>query len=90
MGTLIDYQPRGHGERHQRWERTPRAALLDPYRALQAEGVSQRQAATTLHLPRTTWPAWHVWQERLEACPQVVACCESGPGLAFLHRLVMA
>ena len=29
-------------------------------------------------------------QERLDACPQVVAFFESGPGLAFLHRLVMA
>ena len=75
---------------HQRWARTQRAALLDQYRALQAEGVSQRQAAKVLHIPRTTLQAWHVWQERLDACPQVVAFFESGPGLAFLHRLVMA
>src|SRR5690348_5475907 len=90
MGTLIDYKQRGHMDRHQRWERTHRTALLDQYRALQAEGVSQRQAATTLHIPRTTLQAWHVWQERLDACPHVVAFFESGPGLAFLHRLVMA
>ena len=90
MGTLIDYKQRGQEDRHQRWERTHRATLLDQYRALQAEGVSQRQAAKTLHIPRTTLQAWHVWQERLDACPHVVAFCESGPGLAFLHRLVMA
>jgi hypothetical protein len=90
MGALIDYQQRGHGNRYQRWERTQRAALLDQYHALQAEGVSQRQAAKVLHIPRTTLQAWHVWQERLDACPQVVAFFESGPGLAFLHRLVMA
>jgi hypothetical protein len=77
-------------DRKQRWERSQRAALLDQYRALQAEGVSQRQAAKILHLPRTTLQAWHVWQERLDAWPQVVAFFESGPGLAFLHRLVMA
>ena len=90
MGTLIEYKPRGHEDHHPRWERTRRAALLDQYRALQAEGISQRQAAKTLHIPRTTLQAWHVWQERLDACPQVVAFFESGPGLAFLHRLIMA
>jgi hypothetical protein len=31
-----------------------------------------------------------VWQDRLDACPQVVACFENVPGLAFLHRLVLA
>src|SRR5215510_12299057 len=82
--------PRGNADHKQRWERTRRAALLDQYRALQAEGLSQRQAAKTLLIPRTTLQAWHVWQERLDACPQVVAFFESGPGLAFLHRLVMA
>src|SRR5262252_2477030 len=81
---------RGNADRKQRWERTRRAALLDQYRALQAEGGSQRQAAKTLHMPRTTLQAWHVWQERLDACPQVVAFFASSPGLAFLHRLVMA
>ena len=81
---------RGNADRKQRWERTRRAALLDQYRALQAEGLSQRQAAKTLLIPRTTLQAWHMWQERLDACPQVVAFFESGPGLAFLHRLVMA
>ena len=51
MGTLIDAKQRGHENHHQRWERTHRAALLDQYRALQAEGVSQRQAAKTLDYP---------------------------------------
>ena len=90
MRTLIDDKQRGHAEHHPRWARTQRAALLDQYRALQAEGISQRQAAKVLHIPRTTLQAWHVWQERLDACPQVMAFFESSPGLAFLHRLVMA
>jgi hypothetical protein len=30
------------------------------------------------------------WQDRFDACPQVVACFENVPGLAFLHRLVLA
>src|SRR4026209_907421 len=90
MGTLIDAKQRGHENHHPRAGRPPRAALLDQYRALQAQGVSQRQAAQALHIPRTTLHAWHVWQERLDACPQVVAFFESGPGLAFLHRLILA
>ena len=90
MRTLMDDKQRGHAEHHPRWACTQRVALLDQYRALQAEGVSQRQAAKVRHIPRTTLQAWHVWQERLDACPQVVTFFESGPGLAFLHRLVMA
>ena len=66
------------------------AGRRELYRALQAEGVSHRQAARTLYLPRTALQAWRVWQERLDACPQVVAFFESGPGLGFLHRLAMA
>jgi hypothetical protein len=90
VGTVLEYRHQSKDDRHQRWDRTHRAALLDQYRALQAEGVSQRQAAKALQIPRTTLQAWHMWQERLDACPQVVAFFESGPGLAFLHRLVMA
>ena len=67
-----------------------RAALLDQYGHLQAQGVSQRQAAKALEVPRTTLQAWRAWQERLDACPQVVEFFESVPGLAFLHRLVLA
>jgi hypothetical protein len=53
-------------------------------------GVSQRQATKVLAVPRTTRQAWRAWQDRLDACPQVVAFFESVPGLAFLHRLVLA
>src|SRR5262245_65691826 len=67
-----------------------RAELLDQYRDLQAQGVSQRQAAKVLAVPRTTLQAWRVWQERRDICPQVGTFCASGPGLAYLHRLVMA
>ena len=90
MSTVIDAQPRGHGDRHQRWERSRRAELLEQYRDLQARGLSQRQAANRLDVPRTTLQAWRAWQERLDACPQVVAFFDSVPGLAFLHRLVLA
>ena len=81
---------RGHEDRHQRWERLQRAELLGQYRDLQTEGLSQRQAAQRLEVPRTTLQAWRAWQDRLDACPQVVEFFESVPGLAFLHRLVLA
>jgi hypothetical protein len=43
-----------------------------------------------LDVPRSTLPAWRASQDRLDACPEVVAVVHSGPGLAFLHRLVLA
>src|SRR5207244_12277600 len=87
---VIDAQPRGNGDRHQRWERSRCAELLEQYRDLQARGFSQRQAANRLDVPRTTLQAWRAWQDRLDACPQVVEFFESIPGLAFLHRVVLA
>ena len=90
MGTVIQYKPRGNEERHQRWERLEGADLFAQYRDLQAQGVSQRQAATRLAVPRSTLQAWQAYQERLDACPTVVAFFHSVPGLAFLHRLVLA
>ena len=90
MGTVIDEKHYGQVDRHQRWDRFQRAALLEQYGALQAQGLSQRQAATQLEVPRTTLQAWRAWQDRLDACPHVIAFFESTPGLAFLHRLVLA
>ena len=54
MSTVMHSVQRGNADRKQRWERTRRAALLDQYRALRAEGRSQRQAANTLLLGRIT------------------------------------
>src|SRR5215475_12896205 len=67
-----------------------RAERLDEYCALLAQGVSQRQAAQVLDVPRSTLQAWRAYQERLDACPEVVAFFHSVAGLAFLHRLVLA
>ena len=81
MGTVIHYEQRGNIGRKQRWDRLRRAELLDRYNDLQAQGVSQRQAAKVLHVPRTTLQAWRMWQGRLDACPHVVRFFESVPGL---------
>jgi hypothetical protein len=89
VGTVIQYKPRSNNDHRPRWDRTQRAALLDQYHDLQAQGVSLRQAAQTLHVPRSTLQAWRAYQESLDEHPAVVAFFHSSPGLAFLHRLVL-
>src|SRR5262249_45995024 len=86
----IHYAQGSKAERTQRWDRTQRAQQLDGYRDVQAQGVSQRPAAKVLDVPRTTLQAWRAWQASLDACPRVVQFFHRVPGLAFLHRLVMA
>ena len=89
MGTVIQAKPRRNADRHPRWNRTERAACFDQYSELQAQGVSQRQAAQQLAVPRSTLQAWQAYHESLDEHPAVVAFFHSAPGLAFLHRLVL-
>jgi uncharacterized protein DUF6399 len=89
VATVIQEKQRSNEDRHPRWERTHRAALFDQYRELQAQGLSLRQAAKVLAVPRSTLQAWRAYQERLDEHPAVVAFFHSAPGLAFLHRLVL-
>jgi hypothetical protein len=90
VGTVIQYTPRGNDDRNQRWERLERAQQFERYGDLKTQGMSQRQAAKVLDVPRSTLQAWQAYQERLDACPTVVAFFHNVPGLAFLHRLVVA
>ena len=53
-----------HFDRHQLWDRFERANLFEHSLDLQAQGVSQRQAAMQLQVPRTTLQAWHSWHDR--------------------------
>src|SRR3989449_4240344 len=89
MGTVFQSKLQNHEARHPRWDRTRRAALFDQYRELQAQGLSLRQAAKALDVPRSTLQAWRVYQASLDEHPAVVAFFQSSPGLAFLHRLVL-
>ena len=95
VGTVIQTHPqshdnhKSHDDRAPRWERTQRAHLFDQYRALQAQGLSLRQAAQALEVPRSTLQAWRAHQESLDEHPSVVVFFQSSPGLAFLHRLVL-
>ena len=58
VGTVIQETSQGNDDRHQRWERLERADLFAQYRDLHAEGLSQRQAAQVLEVPRSTLQAW--------------------------------
>jgi hypothetical protein len=89
VSTVIHYKQRSNHEHPPRWDRTRRAALLDQYHDLHAQGFSLRQAAKALDVPRSTLQAWRAYQESLDAHPAVVAFFHSAPGLAFLHRLVL-
>src|SRR5207249_11822684 len=89
MGTVLQSISQNNDARHPRWDRTRRAALFDQYRELQAQGLSLRQAAKALDVPRSTLQAWRAYQDSLDEHPAVVAFFHSVPGLAFLHRLVL-
>jgi hypothetical protein len=90
MGTVVQDRPQINLGNQPRWDRFERADLLEQYRQLRAQGVSERQAAKDLQVPRTTLQAWRIWYDTLDICSHVAAFFQSGPGLAFLHRLVIA
>ena len=90
MGTVSQYQQRDHEDRAQRWDRMERAERFARSGALKAQGISQRQAAKVLDVPRTPLQAWRASQEHLDASPTVGAFFHRVPGRAFLHRLVIA
>src|SRR5207248_1784200 len=77
-------------ESQPRWDRLERADLFEQYRELRTQGISERQAAKELNGPRTTLQAWRVWHDTLDICPHVADFLQSGPGLAFFHRIVIA
>lgn len=90
MSTVIDFAHLDEVEHPLRWDRFERADRYRRYRELQAQGLSQRQAAKQLQVPRTTLQAWRRWHDTLDSCPHVAEFFQNGPGLAFLHRLVLA
>jgi hypothetical protein len=90
VGTVIQEQQQRNPEGQPRWDRFERADLFEQYRELRTQGISERQAAKEIKVPRTTLQAWRVWDDTLDICPHVAEFFQSGPGLAFLHRIVIA
>lgn len=66
------------------------ATLLAAYEKLAEQGVSEREFAETVGVPRTTLQHWRARKASLDSDPALVALFESPAGLAFLHRLVGA
>jgi len=89
VGTVIQDEQQRNPENQPRWDRLERAALFAQYRELRTQGISERQAAKEIKVPRTTLQAWRLWHDTLDSCPHGAEFFQSGPGLAFLHRLVM-
>jgi uncharacterized protein DUF6399 len=89
VGTLIQDTQQRHPAPQPRWDRRERADLFEQYRELRIQGISARQAATELKVPRTTLQAWRMWHDSLDICPHVAEFFQSSPGLAFVHRLVV-
>ena len=89
MGTVIQDLPHSNHRSQPRWDRFERADLFEQYRELRTQGISERQAAKELKVPRTTLQAWRMWHDGLDICPHVAEFFQSGPGLAFLHRIVI-
>ena len=87
MVAVIQSQPQRNDARQAHWDRLERADLFAQYQALRTQGLSERQAAEELKVPRTTLQAWRLWHDSLDSCPHVAAFFQSGPGLAFLHRV---
>jgi hypothetical protein len=81
--------PQSNHRSQPRWDRFERADLFAQYRELRTQGLSERQAAKELKVPRTTLQAWRLWHDGLDICPHVAEFLQSGPGLAVLHRLVI-
>jgi hypothetical protein len=90
VGTVIQDMPQINHRSQPRWDRFERADLFEQYRELRTQGISERQAAKELKVPRTTLQAWRRWHDTLDMCPHVADFFQRGPGLAFLHRLVIA
>src|SRR5215510_919318 len=90
MRAVIQSQLQRNDARQAHWDRLERADLFAQYRALRTQGLSERQVAKELKIPRTTLQAWRIWHDSLDICSHVAEFFQSGPGLAFLHRLVIA
>src|SRR2546430_13490304 len=70
VGTVIQDKQRGNEDRNQRWDRVERVELFAQYGDLQAQGLSLRQAAKALDVPRSTLQAWRADQDSLDEHPR--------------------
>lgn len=72
------------------WDRGKVAKKIATFERIAKQGVSQRQIAEEISVPRSTLQHWIKRKENLEADKVVVEFFESPEGLVFLHQVVMA
>src|SRR5450432_3736601 len=72
-----------------RWTRAEATQALHDFHDHQTT-PSQRQFAAQASVPRATLQHWLGRQRRLDLDPLAARFFDSPPGLAFLHRLVVA
>jgi hypothetical protein len=73
-----------------RWTRAESIQALHDFHDPHRTSSSQRQFAAKASVPRTTLQHWLGRQQRLDLDPLAARFFDSRPGLAFLHRLVVA
>jgi hypothetical protein len=73
-----------------RWTRVETVQALYDCHNPHGTASSQRQFAQQAGVPRTTLQHWQQRQRRLDLDPLAARFFDSPPGLAFLHRLVVA
>jgi hypothetical protein len=67
VGIVIQDMPQINQGSQPRWDRFERADLFEQYRELRTQGISERQAAKELKVPRTTLQAWRLWHDTLDS-----------------------
>ena len=72
------------------WGRKEVAEKISSFETIAQQGVSQRQGAEELNIPRTTLQHWLKRKENLEADKEVATFFESPSGLVFLHQVAIA
>jgi hypothetical protein len=66
VGIVIQDKQQRNPQSQPRWDRFERADFFEQYRELCAQGISERQAAKELKVPRTTLQAWRIWYDTLD------------------------
>ncbi len=90
MTTVTNFAPVVNHGRNIPWHRSVQTEHLADYREMLKSGVSERQAAVSLGVPRSTLQSWRDYAETLDTEPEVATFFDGPVGLAFLHRLVHA
>jgi hypothetical protein len=72
------------------WGRESVAVFSEEYNDARSTGASERLAAASTGVPRSTLRGWAERSTRIDAPTKTKAFFESAEGVAFLHRLVTA